>query len=81
MYLVNFKEYKDFLKEEKIDSKCIINHAPCIVQFMRGDIMKAKVEVVDLSVFKWNEKFGDKFFKESQNKYWIRGKEWSTTSS
>jgi hypothetical protein len=81
MYLVSFKEYKEYLKEENIDSKCAVNHAPCIVQFLRSDIMKAKIEVVDLAVFKWNEKFGDKFFKESANKYWIRGKEWEVDKS
>jgi hypothetical protein len=75
MYLVTYKEYKDFLKEEKIDSRSIIDHAPCIIQFMRGNIIKAKIEVVDLAAFKWNEKYGLNIFHDSVNKYWIRGKE------
>jgi hypothetical protein len=80
MYLVSYKEFNDFLNSDNISRQAIITHTPCIVQFKRGDILKAKVEVVELSAYKWNEKYGLKTFKESKNKYWIRGKEWGSES-
>jgi len=77
MYLVNYKEFTDFLQSENIvNTQVVIFNTPCIVQFMRGEIVKAKVEVVDKSVFDWNNIYGLKAFKDSKNKYWIRGKEW-----
>lgn len=77
MYLVNYKEYCDFLNSENIAfNQAVITTVPCIVEFRRGEILKAKVEVVDKSVYKWNNIYGLKNFKESLNKYWIRGKEW-----
>ena len=77
MYLVNYVEFIEFLNSEKIVSEqTIITTTPCIVQFKRGEVLKAKVEVVNKSIFKWNERFGLTNFKDSQNKYWIRGKEW-----
>lgn len=77
MYLVNFDEFKNFLLSEKIISDTILPHSqPFILQFKREEKVMAKVEVVDLSAFKWNEKYGNKSFRKSSNKYWIRGKEW-----
>jgi hypothetical protein len=76
MYLVNYKEYCEFLNSENIAfNRAVITTTPCIVEFRRGEILKAKVEVVDKSVYKWNNIYGLKNFKESRNKYWIRGKE------
>jgi hypothetical protein len=76
MYLVNYKEYCEFLNSENISfNRAVITTTPCIVEFRRGEILKAKVEVVDKSVYKWNNIYGLKNFKESRNKYWIRGKE------
>lgn len=78
MYLVTYKEFVQYLKDEDIkQDKVVLTEIPCIVQYMRGDIVKAKIEVVEESAFKWNEKYGLKTFKESKNKYWIRGKEWA----
>lgn len=79
MYLVGYKEFKDFLKSEKISSDTIIAPPPhpFILLFKRGEKIMAKVEVTDYSAYKWNEKHGQKLFKKSTNKYWIRGKEWT----
>ena len=76
MILVSFAEFKQFLSEEKINDQAILPAAiPCILQFMKGETIKAKIEVVNAYVYKWNEKYGLKSFRESKNKYWIRGKE------
>lgn len=76
MYLVDYKEFTSFLTSESITfNQAVITTVPCIVEFRRKEILKAKVEVVDKSVYKWNNIYGLKNFKESRNKYWIRGKE------
>lgn len=77
MYLITYKEFTEFLQSESIaHGQAIITNTPCIVEFRRGEILKAKIEVVDKAVYKWNLKYGLKNFKDSKNKYWIRGKEW-----
>jgi len=76
MYQVNYHKFVQYLEFERLkNDPIVITHVPCIVQFNRGDKLKAKIEVVDLSAFRWNEKYGIKNFKESKNKYWIRGAE------
>jgi hypothetical protein len=82
MYLVSFKEFKEFLDSENIQfEQTIITQTPCILLFKRGETTKGKVEVVDGSVFRWNNIHGLTSFKESKNKYWIRGKEWVKDAS
>lgn len=74
MYLVNYKRFREYLEFEKLrNDPVIITNVPCIVEFRRDNRLKAKIEVADLSAFRWNEKYGLKNFKESRNKYWIRG--------
>ena len=70
MYLVSYEDFKTFTESEGIDTQVIITNTPCIIQFHRGDKIMAKVEVVNAASFKSGEK------KKSDNKYWIRGKEW-----
>ena len=78
MYLVDFKTFTEFLTSANIpDDNLPLTEIPCIVQHMRGDIVKAKVEVVELAAYKWNKKYGLTAFKGSSNLYWIRGKEWA----
>ena len=77
MYLVSYPEFLEFLKTESIEfEKTPITDVPCIVEFRRGEVLKAKIELVSLSAFEWNRIYGLKSFKKSENKYWIRGKEW-----
>lgn len=80
MYPLDFKDFKEFLDKENINDQAIITTTPCIVQYVRDGVVKAKVEVVDLKAFKWNEKFGLKSFAKSRNKYWIRGAEWAVNT-
>lgn len=76
MYLVNFKKFTEYIKFEKLkNDPVVITQVPCILIFKRDKRIKAKIEIADLSAFRWNEKFGLKNFKESKNKYWIRGVE------
>lgn len=76
MILVSFKEYVAFLQSENLPRDSVpCTRVPCIVQHLAGSIVKAKVEVVDLSAYKWNEKYGLSNFRKSTNKYWIRGAE------
>ncbi len=74
MYLVSLKEFNEFFESEGIKKdKVIFTSIPCIVQYKRGEILKAKVEVVSKSAYEWNERYNGRNFKESDNKYWIRG--------
>lgn len=76
MYLVTLQEFNQYLEEENIKKdKIIFISVPCIIQYKRGEILKAKVEVVSQSAYEWNERYKGECFKESSNKYWIRGKE------
>jgi hypothetical protein len=77
MYLVSFAEFKQFLSQEKINDHAVLpGQPPFILQFIRDEKVMGKIEVVNIDAYKWNEKYGFKSFRKSENKYWIRGKEW-----
>jgi hypothetical protein len=77
MYLVEPSAFKEFLDKNDLQYQDVSKPVtvPCIIEFNRGDILKAKVETLSYAEFVSVVKFG-KTITAPKNKYWIRGKEW-----
>ena len=74
MYLVDYKIFSDFLLKKGIqDNAPLLKEIPAIIEYRKGDILLAKIEVVNFSELKHLRIYGG---KQSKNKFWIRGDEW-----
>ena len=81
MYLVDFKVFRQFLINKKMDVDTLpaCDNIPAIVVYKRGETLLAKVEVYNYADFKFQIQHPGTGHK-SQNKYWIRGKEWQVVN-
>jgi GTP cyclohydrolase III len=76
MYNVKPNIFQEFLQNSKllVNLEKEPNQIPCIIQFMRGDIIMAKVEVLNFDEFQ--KVVSGQEINKKDNTYWIRGKEW-----
>ncbi|MCG8643421.1 MAG: hypothetical protein MI862_27080 [Desulfobacterales bacterium] len=79
MYLVDPITFKTFLDKNNLFNGYAPKPSalPCIVEFNRADLLKAKVEVSSFDEFLAVVKFGKPVSQRPKNKYWIRGNEWA----
>lgn len=78
MYHVSSDIFRTFLVNQNFDLEGYISppdNMPCIIEFRRGEIIKAKVEVKSFEEFK-DVVSRAKTVANPENKYWIRGNEW-----
>lgn len=78
MYLVDSKIFKTFLDKNNLVGQIIPKPSavPCIIEFISGSVIKAKVEVKNFNEFVDVVKF-NRNVNVPVNKYWIRGDEWA----
>lgn len=88
MYLVSFEIFNEFITKKELTKNDIpiCKTLPCIIEYKKGDIVMAKVEVINISEFKFLMKYAGKLginkgSKDRKNKYWIRGNEWETVNN
>ena len=76
MYLVDFKAFDLFCKKNKLyeNEMPITNTPPFILEFKKGDVLMAKIEMSNIGEYNFLRKFGTS--KTLDNKYWVRGEEW-----
>ena len=76
MYNVKPNIFQEFLQNSKlpVNLEKEPNQMPCIIQFMRGAIIMAKVEVLNFDEFQ--KVVSGQEINKKDNTYWIRGKEW-----
>ena len=78
MYNVKPNIFQEFLQNSKLPVNLEKEpmQIPCIIQFMRGDVIMAKVEVLNFDEFQ--KVLSKQEINKKDNTYWIRGKEWKT---
>jgi hypothetical protein len=79
MYLVDFPIFDAFMKKNCIYDKdiAIMPDCPFILEFRRGNIMIAKIEMSSIEEYRFLKRYPKTYkLKMSKNKYWIRGNEW-----
>jgi len=88
MYPVSFEIFSEFLTKKGLAKNDIpfYKTTPCIIEYKKGDIVMAKVEVMSVSEFKFLMKYAGKLGAtrkpiERKNKYWIRGDEWEVINN
>ncbi len=83
MYLVDTPVFKSFIDKNNLSEGYIPKPAvlPCIIEFNRTGVLKAKVEVSSYEEFLAVVKFDKEISQQPKNKYWIRGDEWETDSN
>lgn len=81
MYLVDFKTFNVFANKNNLYEKemPILSKEPFILEFKRGDIIMAKIEMKNINEYKFLRKYPTSK-KQLENKYWIRGSEWKTVN-
>jgi hypothetical protein len=83
MYHVDSETFRAFLANQNFDLEGYIpkpDALPCIIEFRRAEVIKAKVEVKSYNEFVDVVKRG-KSISHPDNKYWIRGNEWKKDAS
>jgi hypothetical protein len=76
MYNVTQEVFKTFLENQRFATRDVLppENIPCIIEFRRGDILKAKVEVKNFKELR--RALDGVSVTNPDNKYWIRGNEW-----